>query len=202
MQTDLFPNLIGYIVFAQPADRSRPIHPYVVVRQDGKRLQVVSTAGGILSCQVESIHFYNSTQGWVLSAYQLGNAAIHQLLAELTAVLTNTDLTMTNAARSETVRTRETVLAALEYRMRQQRIEERAAEDAKTAAIRANEDAEFSKAVQAAAVDPSPKPDSFAERPFGTGVDIDVVIRAPNEETLEATKQRLREALRGAHFNF
>jgi hypothetical protein len=202
MQTNLLPNLIGFIIFAQPSDRSRPVLPYAVVQQDGKRFQVVPTTGGLLSSQIESIHFYNSTGGWTLIGYQIGNAALNQLLGELTQVLENTWLTLTDFARSETVRTREAILAALDYRMRQQRIEDRAAEDARIAAARAKEDEQFAGLVEAASADPSPKPDSFAERPFGTGVDIDVVIRAPNAELLEATKERLRTALRGAHFNF
>jgi hypothetical protein len=197
-----FPSLVGFIVFAQPADRSRPVLPYVCVNQEGQSLEVLVTTGGILSSQTEHVHFYNSDRGWTLIGYQVGNSAMHCILAELTAVLENPELVLTDEARHEAEHTRQYLLEALAFRMRQQRLEAREAEDARLAAARTKEDEEFDATVQAAAKNPSPPSDTFAERPFGTGVDIDVVIRAPNVELLEATKDRLRKALRGANFNF
>ena len=197
-----FPNLVGSVVFARPGDNSHPILPYIVLSQDGKRVELLPTTGGILSSESEGAHFYNSDRGWTLIGYQPGNHAMHQIIAELTQVLENTGLVLTDEARRQAIRTRESVIEVLALRMRQQRLEARAAEDAQIAAARAKEDQEFNATVEAAAVDPSPKADLFAERPFGTGVDITVSIKAPNEEVLEATKERLRTALRGAHFNF
>lgn len=197
-----FPNLVGLIVYAQPTDRSRPIQPYICMSQDHKRVGLLPTAGGILSSQIEPAHFYNSDRGWTLIGYQPSNAVMHQLICELSGALGNTDLILTDEARSDAKRTREALLETLADRMREQRLEERLVQDTHLAAQRAREDQEFNATVEAASADPSPPTDSFAERPFGTGVDITVSIKAPNEELLEATKDRLRQALRGANFNF
>jgi len=197
-----FPNLVGLVVYAQPTDRSRPILPYIVLSQEHRRVELLPTTGGVLSSQSEGAHFYNSDRGWTLMGYQPANFVMNQILTELTKVLENTELVLTDEARHQVVRTRESILEVLAYRMRQNTLEQRQAEDAKIAAQRAQEDREFDATVQAAAADPSPKADSFSERSFGTGVDITVSIKAPNEEVLEATKERLRTALRGAHFNF
>ncbi len=194
-----FPSLVGFLVFAQPSDLSRAVLPYLCVNQEGRLVELIGTAGGILSGQTMRVHL---GRDWKLIGYQVGSAAMQTVLTELTGALQNAELTLTPEARHEAESTRQYLIEALAFRLRQQVLETREAEDAKVAADRAKQDEEFDASVQAAAADPSPQSETFAERPFGTGVDIDVVIRAPNAELLEATKDRLRKALRGANFNF